>query len=38
MCKVTILQHNEFKYGIAKHVGSSDLTVCERPRKRAFLY
>ena len=28
--QVPSIQHYRFKYGIAKHVGSSDLTVCER--------
>ena len=34
-CKITILQHNAFKYGVAKNVGSSDLTVREKPALRA---
>ena len=35
-CKVTILQHNEFKYGVAKPVGSSDLSLSEMPAHAGF--
>ena len=39
MCKVTILQHNEFKYGIAKSAGLSGFTVCEEKVRFAdFFY